>query len=283
MSDSKTCVWEGCELESKARNLCKSHHQKAIRLGIIGQYPSTRKRGICCIEGCLKEHHANGYCNMHDARFKKGADMNAPNPKDPNREKTCSIPNCTLKINSKKLCSFHYQRMKKDIPFDRPFKRRYYSEFCQIEGCESKRKHLGFCAMHMHRKKRRIDLNKIKNGMALPDLIPIEILDQLHFSISKGGYLVSQRNSRRIIQHRAVWEAHNGRKLEKFENIHHINGIRHDNRIENLELWTRPQPSGQRPEDLVAWVIEHYREDVLRAIDTRLELDLQPEGSILES
>lgn len=29
-----------------------------------------------------------------------------------------------------------------------------------------------------------------------------------------------------------------------------------DNRINNLELWTRHQPAGQRVEDKVAWAIE---------------------------
>ena len=91
------------------------------------------------------------------------------------------------------------------------------------------------------------------------------------------GYLNGVFKTKIVVQHRLIWEMHNGRKLRRFENIHHINGIRDDNRIENLELWTKPQPCGQRPEDLVAWVINHYREDVLRAIDTRLELDLQPQ------
>src|SRR3954471_609307 len=39
---------------------------------------------------------------------------------------------------------------------------------------------------------------------------------------------------------------HVGRYLEPDESIHHRNGVRDDNRPENLELWTRPQPSGIR-------------------------------------
>jgi hypothetical protein len=47
-----------------------------------------------------------------------------------------------------------------------------------------------------------------------------------------------------------------GRHLHPDERIHHRNGVRDDNRPENLELWTRPQPTGIRVSDAVAWARE---------------------------
>lgn len=59
-----------------------------------------------------------------------------------------------------------------------------------------------------------------------------------------------------VQEHRIVMEQSLGRPLQVSEEVHHKNGVRNDNRLANLELWSTSQPAGQRAVDKVAWAKE---------------------------
>jgi hypothetical protein len=49
--------------------------------------------------------------------------------------------------------------------------------------------------------------------------------------------------SQYVFEHIIVMERLLGRYMLPGESVHHRNGVKDDNRPENLELWTRPQPA----------------------------------------
>ena len=84
-----------------------------------------------------------------------------------------------------------------------------------------------------------------------------------HISVPKKLRHLSGGKTK-IAEHRFVMAQHLGASPDLRRVVHHINGKRTDNRLENLELWSTSHPSRQRVEDLLAYsltILAQYGEE----------------------
>ena len=153
----------------------------------------------------------------------------------------CSVGGCDniFTYVKAKLCSKHYLRLKRhgDV-LERPKRTK---NKCSIEDCDRLCVGRGFCRKHYGRVRKHGNPHIVLHAPSGSGFI------------TRDGYKIISINGKSQAEHRFVMELLLGRDLTSQESIHHKNGIKNDNRIENLELWSRYQPAGQRVIDKLNW------------------------------
>lgn len=162
------------------------------------------------------------------------------------RVRKCEVEGCGRSHLARGYCGLHYKRWRATGSTDSRF-----TESCSVAGCERQHRAEGLCGLHHGRK---------VAGWSDLEVRPTRraerwLSDEGYVRVVAPGH-PNADSTGRIMEHRLVMTNLLGRPLLWHENVHHLNGDRSDNRIENLELWTRSQPPGQRVADKVVWAKE---------------------------
>lgn len=245
------CAVEGCLKSVFSKQLCQAHYAAQNKGKALNK---------CSQENCHRPVSHSKLCVAHNRQLAKVGDVNLLTPI---REKRvagepapeCSYTGCGRQATGTRmlLCEAHYQQYKKGQEL-RPVRERLkvQSATCRAPGCNRKPKRKNLCDAH---------ISRFERGGEEALALPIGYKGMRDFSkkqINKSGYVVvwDRTRTKNVLEHRLVMEEFLGRELTDEETVHHINGSRVDNRIENLELWSTSQPPGQRVEDKVSWALE---------------------------
>ncbi len=158
----------------------------------------------------------------------------------------CSIDWCDRIAVRKGYCNAHYVRLRRGKNMDNPiWMPGLPRATCSIENCDRPVRAKKLCSTHYER---QLDGNEDS------DIKHIKPKGSGH--TDSLGYRYIYIDGVQVAEHRYLMAQNLGRQLLPGETVHHKNGNRSDNDLNNLELWSSAQPYGQRVKDKVKWAKE---------------------------
>ena len=228
-------------------------HRVSIKHAITGTAAAPRR---CAGPECIKPLKSGQLCDGHQQQRRKHGSL-TPLQSRSWQPDTCRFDGCGGRPKARWYCSAHYRQNREGKTL-RPVDRHIIYGQCTFDGCGRPVHGRGLCGSHHA---------QYLNGRPLSLLRPDKGVTRPVGSMRRdGGYVRQKVSGHRFVgdgwplQHVIVMSEVLGRPLRPGENVHHLNGQRDDNRPENLELWTRSQPAGQRVSDKVAWAVEFVRQ-----------------------
>lgn len=178
----------------------------------------------CSVEACDQSTKARGLCPRHYEKLRRTSTT----------AERCSEDPCGRPVRARGWCEYHYKLWRRGKMPNDGEDNRLRRGLCSVDGCDQAHSARGFCRRHYIRVLRHGTPGSAEAIYAAPG----------SGWTNGSGYRMRTINGRRVPEHRLVMATALGRELQEWETVHHINGDRTDNRLENLQLRVGKHGSG---------------------------------------